>query len=187
MRNPRTWDPSILSFWSSVGFVSVHCKPESHFLKSIWWQSQMMTNLMTEPWACRSEAWGEWTLKNVLVAHLCLTLCNPMGPPGSSVHEILQARILEWVAIPFSGGFSQPRNPSRVSCIADGFFSVWTTREAWMNTWWAEIQKNRTFLYHFWTNVFLLYYLNTAVFLKADLCWETLCQRLNTRILLLAI
>ena len=42
----------------------------------------------------------------VLVAQLCLTLCNPMdycSPPGSSVHGILQARILEWVAIPFSG------------------------------------------------------------------------------------
>ena len=43
-----------------------------------------------------------------LVAQLCPTLCNPMdcSPPGSSVHEILQARILEWVAIPFSWGSS---------------------------------------------------------------------------------
>ena len=38
------------------------------------------------------------------VDQLCLTLCNPMdcSPPGSSIHGILQARILEWVAIPFS-------------------------------------------------------------------------------------
>ena len=45
---------------------------------------------------CRSE--------EVLVAQSCLTLCNPMdsSPPGSSVHRILQAIILEWVAIPFS-------------------------------------------------------------------------------------
>ena len=44
----------------------------------------------------------------VLVAQLCLTLCNPMdcSPPGLSVHGILQARILEWVAIPFSRGSS---------------------------------------------------------------------------------
>ena len=44
----------------------------------------------------------------VLVTQLCLTLCNPMdcSPPGSSVHEVLQTRILEWVAIPFSRGFS---------------------------------------------------------------------------------
>ena len=41
-----------------------------------------------------------------LLAQLCLTLCDPMdcGPPGSSVHGILQARVLEWVAIPFSRG-----------------------------------------------------------------------------------
>ena len=41
---------------------------------------------------------------------LCLTLCDPMdcSPPGSSVHGILQARILEWVAMPSSGGFISP-------------------------------------------------------------------------------
>ena len=44
----------------------------------------------------------------VLVAPSCLTLCNPMdcSPPGPSVHEILQVRILEWIAIPFSRGSS---------------------------------------------------------------------------------
>ena len=48
----------------------------------------------------------------VLVTQLCLTLCNSMGcsPPGSCVHVIFQARILEWVAIPFSRESSQPRN-----------------------------------------------------------------------------
>ena len=56
----------------------------------------------------------------MLVVQLCLTLCDPMdcGPPGSSVHGILQARILEWVAIPFSRGFSQVRVQIQVSCIA---------------------------------------------------------------------
>ena len=50
----------------------------------------------------------------VLVAQLCPTLCYPVdcSPPGSSVHGILQARILEWVAIPFSRGYSQPRSPA---------------------------------------------------------------------------
>ena len=50
----------------------------------------------------------------VLVAQSCLTLCNPMNcsPPGSSVHGILQARILEWVAIPFSWGL----NPDVLHC-----------------------------------------------------------------------
>ena len=50
----------------------------------------------------------------VLVAQSCLTLCNPIdcSSPGSSVHGILQARILEWVAFPFSRGSSQPRDQS---------------------------------------------------------------------------
>ena len=48
----------------------------------------------------------------LLVAQSYLTLCNPMdySPPGSSIQEILQARILEWVAIPFSRGSSPPRD-----------------------------------------------------------------------------
>ena len=54
----------------------------------------------------------KWSKVKVLVAQLCLTLCDPMdcSPPGSSVHGILQARILEWVAISFSRGSSQPRD-----------------------------------------------------------------------------
>ena len=52
------------------------------------------------------------------------------SPPGSSVHGILQARVLEWVAIPFSMGSSQARDQTRVSCIAGTFFTVWATREA---------------------------------------------------------
>ena len=49
----------------------------------------------------------------------CLTLCDPMdcSPSGSSVHGILQARILEWVAIPFSGESSQPRDWAHISCL----------------------------------------------------------------------
>ena len=55
----------------------------------------------------------------VLVTQSCPTLCDPMDwrPPGSSVHGILQARILEWVAIPFSRGSSWPRNQIQVSHI----------------------------------------------------------------------
>ena len=50
----------------------------------------------------------------VLVTQSCPTLCDPMvcGPPGSSVHGILQAEVLEWVAIPCSRGSSQPRDQS---------------------------------------------------------------------------
>ena len=50
--------------------------------------------------------------------------------PGSSAHGILQARILEWVAIPFCRVSSQPRDRIQVSHNAGGFFTVWATREA---------------------------------------------------------
>ena len=49
--------------------------------------------------------------------------------PGSSVHGILQGRIVEWVAIPFSRGSSQSMDQAQVSCIAGGFFTIWATRE----------------------------------------------------------
>ena len=49
--------------------------------------------------------------------------------PGSSVHGIFQARVLEWVAIPFSRGSSWPRGQTRVSCIIGRCFTVWATRE----------------------------------------------------------
>ena len=50
--------------------------------------------------------------------------------PGSSVHGILQARILEWVAISFSRGSSRPRNRTWVCCIVGRFFTHWAVREA---------------------------------------------------------
>ena len=59
------------------------------------------------------------------VTQSCPALCDPKdcSPPGSSVHGILQARILEWVAIPFSRGSSQPGDQTQVSHIAGGFFT----------------------------------------------------------------
>ena len=59
-------------------------------------------------------------------------LCDPVdcSLPGSSLHGILQARVLEWVAIAFSRGSSQPRDRTRVSCIAGKRFKLWATREA---------------------------------------------------------
>ena len=64
----------------------------------------------------------------VLVARSYPTVCHPMdcSPPACSVHRILQARILEWFAIPFSGGSSQPRNRSWVSHTVDRFFTIWS-------------------------------------------------------------
>ena len=57
---------------------------------------------------------------NIMKAQSCLTLCEPMdcSLPGSSLHGIFQARILEWVALSFSGGSSLPRDQTQVSCIA---------------------------------------------------------------------
>ena len=71
----------------------------------------------------------------VLIAQSCQTPCNPIdcNPPGSSVHGILQGRILEWVAVLFSKGSSQLRDQTQVSCIAGRSFTVWATREAWWN------------------------------------------------------
>ena len=63
----------------------------------------------------------------VNVAQSCPTICDPTD---SIVHGILQARILERVASPFSRGSSQPRDWNQVSCIAGGFFTSWATREA---------------------------------------------------------
>ena len=79
-----------------------------------------------------SEVLGGCVCLCVLVAQLCLTLCDPVDscPPGSSVHGIAQARVLEWVAIPFSRGSSWPWDQTWVSCTAGRFLTVWATKEA---------------------------------------------------------
>ena len=65
-------------------------------------------------------------VSEVNITQSCLTLCDPMdySLPGSSVHGILQARILEWVAVPFSRGSPQPRDQTQVSHIAGRFFTI---------------------------------------------------------------
>ena len=65
----------------------------------------------------------------------CPAFCNPMNYrlPGSPVHRILQARILEWVSMTNSRGSSQPRDWTWVSCIAGGFVTNWATREAFVS------------------------------------------------------
>ena len=82
----------------------------------------------------------EW----VKVAQLCLTLCNLMD---YTIHGILQARILEWVAFPFSRGSSQSMDQIQVSHIAGRFFTSWATREAqeveWLQQWGSEKLKKK--------------------------------------------
>ena len=72
------------------------------------------------------------------VTQLCLTLCDPMdcSPPVSSIHGILQARLLGWIAVFFSRGSSWPKDQIQVSRIAGRRFNLWATREAkvYLNT-----------------------------------------------------
>ena len=87
------------------------------------------------PWVCKQSDMSELLStahaynsmsesEVVLFAQSCPTLCNTMDCGASSVHGILQARTLEWVAIPFSKGSSQHRHGARVSCIAGEFFTI---------------------------------------------------------------
>ena len=68
----------------------------------------------------------------VIVAQLCLILCDPMDCSllGSSVHGILQARVLEWIDISFSRGSSRTKDRNQLSYIAVRLFTIWATREA---------------------------------------------------------
>ena len=82
-----------------------------------------------------------------LITQLCLTLCDPLdcSPPGSSVHGIFQIRLLEWVAISFSGGSSEPRDWPCISCMKGGLFTHWAIGEASCGHW--------PFVYHLWRNI----------------------------------
>ena len=65
-------------------------------------------------------------------AQLCLTLCHPLdcSSPGCSIHEISQARILEWIVIPFSRVSSRPKHRNCISCIGRMILDLCTTWEA---------------------------------------------------------
>ena len=71
------------------------------------------------------------------------TLCHPIdcSLPDSSVQEILQARIVEWIPMPFFRGSSQPRDRTQVSYIAGKFFTVWATMEALPGWMWVPSKK----------------------------------------------
>ena len=89
--------------------------------EDMWWKRKKPSSGLWTPsllFLLYHTQW--WSKVDILVAQLCLTLCDPMNCslPGSSVHGILQARILKWLAIPFSKGSSQPRDQTQVSCIA---------------------------------------------------------------------
>ena len=87
-----------------------------------------------------------------LVTQSCPSLWQPCkcSLPGSSVHGISQAKLLEWVAISFSRGSSQPRDQTWVSCTAGRFFTIWATREAhWQSTIYPLASETRhIFFFH---------------------------------------
>ena len=94
-------------------------------------ERQLPKNVQTTPQLHSSHMLAK-ERKESEVAQLYLTLCNPMdcSLPGSSVHGIFQARILECVAISFSRRFSWSKDWTRVSCIVGRHFTIWATREA---------------------------------------------------------
>ena len=112
----------------------------------------------------------------MLVAQSCLTLCIPLDCrlPGCPVHVILQARILEWAAISFFRGSSQPRDWTRVSWIAGGFFIIWATfltkaqtLQDWMTNWRKGLKRVKISVFLYEPKIFLnmlLYYLNNIIY-----------------------
>ena len=84
----------------------------------------MELSVVKQLWGNLATTRADLSQSCLLVIQLCPTLYNPMdcSPPGSSVHGISQARILEWVAIPFSRGPPCTRGQTRVSCIAGRFY-----------------------------------------------------------------
>ena len=95
----------------------------------------------------------------------CPTHCDPMdcSPPGSPVHGILQARILEWVAMLSSRESYQPRNWTQVSRIAGEFFTIWAIREAPLFSWGKALMESWHHKNYFWN------YSNSLSFLQWDL------------------
>ena len=104
-----------------------------YFIKLLHRQNGLVTIIVTVCWVLYKHSESE---SEIEVAQSCPTLCDPMdcSPPGSSVHGILHARVLEWGAISFSRGSSRPRDGTQVSCIAGRWFNIWGTREALINT-----------------------------------------------------
>ena len=112
---PNVSSSGLLVFWCCLYLGRASCQ---------WWHRRI----------CEYE---DTHLSNICICvhakllQSCPTLCNCMdcSPPGSSVHGSLQARILEWVAMPSSKGSSWPRD--QTPALVDGFFTTGTTWQAW--------------------------------------------------------
>ena len=117
-----------------------------------------------------------------LATQSCLTLCNPMdwGLPDSSAHGILQARILEWAAIPFSRGSSQPSDWTQVSSIAGRFFTISGIRETPIRTgkspkfMWLALFRNIRWKDWCRSSNTLVTWCEELTHLKRPWCWNRL-------------
>ena len=107
------------------------------------------------------------TREALLVIQLCLILHKSMdcSPPCSSVHGILQARILEWVAIPFSRGSSQCRDRTCISCITGRLFTAWATRDGYQEG------KGETENWEIGIKIYTLWYIKEVT--NKDLLYST--------------
>ena len=96
-------------------------------------------------------SWVQNIAVSILLLLNCIWLCNPMGcsPPGSSVHRISQARILEWVAISFSRRSFWPWDQICISCIAGRFFTTGSSGKErdkqTQNVWSKKVRKKMIF------------------------------------------
>ena len=124
----------MISYWSlKSGMVEVFTPWKwAKCDKSVWFFLPFVfcsfaVCCMSTWWMCT----GTFVYLSKIKQASCPTLCDPMD---YTVRGILQARILEWVVIPFSRRSSQPRDRTQVSHIAGGFFTSWATREAQTNS-----------------------------------------------------
>ena len=106
---------------------------------------------------------------NVLVVQ-SLWIYDPMdcSLPGFSVYGTFKAKILEWVAIPFSSESSQPRDQTQVSWIVGRFFTIWATREAPCfhdNLLHNSIQLHNSIHKIYWLELFIVYLINFIIFM----------------------
>ena len=117
---------------SMPGFPVLHCLPESARSRPLtWWYYPIISfSAVPSPPALSLSRMYMFNFREREVAQSCPTLCDPMGCslPGSSVRGIIQARVLEWVAVSFSRRSSQSRDRTWVSRVAGRRFTIWATK-----------------------------------------------------------
>ena len=130
-KNPNShWiQPSAFYTWTSglnVGGEKTHNQPWDSGSISVCLQIPRRIPWFLHPLGLLGESFTTSFLSESESRSVVLILCDPIN---YTVHGILQAKILEWVAIPFSRGSSQPRDRTQVSHIVGEFFTIWAIRE----------------------------------------------------------